>query len=118
MTDFASLFKNADAESKKAGDRLLQEGAYSSTMYVLRSGNVEIRVGGVVVEHVAAGGLVGEMGLVDDAPCSADAVAVTDCEVIAIDQKRFLFLVQETPFFALEVMRTMARRLRAMNRRV
>jgi hypothetical protein len=35
--------------------------------------------------------------------------------VVAIDEKRFQFLVQETPFFAIQVMRIMARRLRHMN---
>jgi CRP-like cAMP-binding protein len=40
-------------------------------------------------------------------------VAATDCEVVPIDAERFTFLVQQTPYFALEVLRIMARRLRA-----
>lgn len=32
-------------------------------------------------------------------------------------EKRFLFLVQQTPFFALQVMRVMAERLRRASRR-
>jgi len=71
----------------------------------------------LTVETVEEGGLLGEMSLVDDRERSASAVALVDCELVPIDEKRFLFLVQETPFFALEVMRTMARRLRAMNER-
>ena len=42
---------------------------------------------------------------------------IEDCELVPIDERRFLFLIRETPFFALAVMRTMARRLRAMNER-
>ena len=38
--------------------------------------------------------------------------------VIPIDEPRFLFLVQQTPFFALRVMRVLTARLRAMNERV
>jgi CRP-like cAMP-binding protein len=39
-------------------------------------------------------------------------VAETDCELVAIDKRRFWFLVQETPYFAEIVMRVMADRLR------
>lgn len=39
-------------------------------------------------------------------------MAKTDVKVSAIDQKRFLYLVRNHPFFALEVMKIMADRLR------
>jgi CRP-like cAMP-binding protein len=42
-------------------------------------------------------------------------VAVSACELVPIDEKRFEFLMGRMPFFALEVMRVMARRLRRMN---
>jgi CRP-like cAMP-binding protein len=38
-----------------------------------------------------------------------------DCQSLAIDAKRFQFLVQQTPNFALHVMRTMADRLRRVD---
>jgi CRP/FNR family cyclic AMP-dependent transcriptional regulator len=41
---------------------------------------------------------------------------MTDCEVVPIDERHFLFMVEETPFFALTVMRTLAARLRRMDR--
>jgi CRP/FNR family transcriptional regulator, cyclic AMP receptor protein len=64
---------------------------------------------------VTAGGILGEMALISDDARSATARAIGECVVIPIDQKRFLFLVQQTPFFALKVMRVMCNRLRAMN---
>ena len=42
----------------------------------------------------------------------AGALAAGDCEVAVIDRRRFLFLVHETPMFALQAMSTMAERLR------
>jgi CRP-like cAMP-binding protein len=42
-------------------------------------------------------------------------VAVTECELVPIDQRRFLFLVQQTPHFALHIMSLMALRLRRMD---
>jgi len=45
----------------------------------------------------------------------ATAVAKTNCTIIPIKRKNFLFMVEETPFFALTVMRTMTARLRCMD---
>lgn len=84
-------------------------------MYILRSGVVEITRGGTVVEKVEAGGIFGEMSLIDGSPRSAEAHAATDCELLQIDEKTFVYLVHETPYFALDVMRTLAARIRSMN---
>jgi CRP-like cAMP-binding protein len=53
--------------------------------------------------------------LLDGRPRSATAVAVTTCELVPIDLRRFLFLVQQTPHFALQMMSLMAARLRRMD---
>jgi CRP/FNR family cyclic AMP-dependent transcriptional regulator len=53
-----------------------------------------------------------EVALLDDRPRSASAIASTDCKVAVIDLNRFGVLVQQTPFFAVDVMRVMAERLR------
>jgi CRP/FNR family transcriptional regulator, cyclic AMP receptor protein len=55
------------------------------------------------------------MALVDQSPRSATAIARTDCTVIPINEKHFLFMVEETPFFALTVLRTLTKRLRRMD---
>jgi CRP-like cAMP-binding protein len=60
--------------------------------------------------------IFGEMALIDDAPRSATAIAITDVELVPIAEKQFLFLVSQTPFFALKVMRVLAGRLRATNK--
>jgi MYXO-CTERM domain-containing protein len=39
-------------------------------------------------------------------------VAKTDCTLIPISEKQFLFLVHEAPFSALTIMRSMGRRIR------
>ena len=54
----------------------------------------------------------GEMALIDNSPRSLTAVAITDTTLATIDRHRFLFLVQETPTFAIDVMTVMAERLR------
>lgn len=115
--DFNKLFKNADAKPYRTGETLIDNGEPGHLMFIVRDGEVGIDVQGEIVERVGPGGIVGEMALLDDGPRSARVVALVDSHVVAVDQRRFLFLIQETPFFAINVMKVMARRLRAMNER-
>ncbi len=101
-----------------AGQDIITEGGVANEMYLLRKGRAEIRVHGQEVEEVETGGIFGEMALIDQSTRSATVVAVEDCEVIPIDERLFVVLVQDAPYFALDVMRTLVERIRAMNRRI
>jgi CRP/FNR family transcriptional regulator, cyclic AMP receptor protein len=98
-----------------AGQIIFEEGQDRDFMYVIKKGEVDIVIRGHVVETVGEDGFFGELALIDRAPRSAAAIAKTDCTLIKIDERQFLYLVQETPFFALIVMRIMAGRIRRRN---
>lgn len=100
----------------QAGQALFREGDEGNQMYVLETGTAEVIVQNRVVETLAHGSIVGEMGLVSPGPHSASVIARTDCDFVVVDEKRFQFLVQQTPYFAIQVMRLMAERLRATNK--
>jgi CRP/FNR family cyclic AMP-dependent transcriptional regulator len=100
------------------GQRIFSEGQHGDWMYVVVEGEVELLVNNVLVERLGPGGVLGEMSLIDAAPRSATAVARTHCKLWSINQKRFSYLVQQTPDFALQMMRVMAVRLRHMDQRV
>lgn len=102
----------------KAGETVFTEGDDGYVMYVVLEGAVKLSVTGRSVEKVGKGGVFGEMALIDSAPRSATAVAVTDSTLVSVTAERFKTLVQETPGFALEIMRIMASRLRSMDRRI
>jgi CRP/FNR family cyclic AMP-dependent transcriptional regulator len=115
--EISALFRHArDTQSFGAGDRIFDVGDPGTCMYVVRSGEVEVRAGETVVEVLGPGGLFGELALIDDAPRSASARARSACELVPVDAERFRTLVQELPSFALEVMGLMARRLRRQTR--
>ena len=84
-------------------------------MYAVLEGQVDIVVNGRVVETVVSGGIFGEMALIGKDRRTATAVASTDAKVVAVDERRFLFLIQQTPNFALHVMRVLSDRLRRMD---
>ena len=88
-----------------------------SEMYVVLDGEVELTIGPNITETVGPGEPFGEMALIDQAPRTATAVAKTPCKLAVITEKRFAFLVQTTPYFALHVMKVMADRLRKANAR-
>ena len=99
------------------GEALFEKGEPGRLMYVVKTGDLQILDGNYVYETVSAGGIVGEMAMVDGSPRSATVRAIEPTTVIPMDERRFVFMVQQTPFFALRVMRVMAARLRAMNER-
>jgi CRP/FNR family transcriptional regulator, cyclic AMP receptor protein len=102
----------------KAGETIFKEGDPGDEMFVIQSGRVEIRRGNRTLETLGEKSIFGEMALIDDGPRSASAVAATDVSLVPVGEKQFLFLVSETPYFALNVMRTLVRRLRTMNEAV
>jgi hypothetical protein len=96
----------------RAGEVIFREGERADKMYVIRSGEVVIERAGHVVATLPPGAMFGEMALIDGSPRSGTARAKTDCEVAVISEETFLFLIHETPFFAMAVMRTLVDRLR------
>ena len=78
----------------------------------MRSGEVAIAVGGPAVERLAEGAMFGEMAIIESEPRSGTATAVTDVELAVVYRRAFRRLVAETPFFAENVMKVMAARLR------
>lgn len=108
------IFKNVEGgKNYDAGQAIFSQGdTPRGLMYVVQEGSVDIIVNDKVVDTIGPGELLGEIGLVDSKPRTATARCKTACRVLPVDEKRFLFLIQHTPEFALQVMRTMATRLR------
>jgi len=99
-------------EQIAAGRTIFAQGETGTHMYIVRSGSVDILIDGRVVETIGPNGIFGEMALVDGGPRSATARAKSACELAAIDQRTFILMVDEAPYFALSLMRVMASRLR------
>ena len=107
------LFLNAkNFQEVPAGTPIFEAGASGTAMFGIVDGQVEVRLPGGAVRRLGPGETFGEMAIVDSSPRSATVVAVTDTKLAVIDRRTFLFLVHETPTFALQVMSSMAQRLR------
>src|SRR5215813_14416228 len=112
------LFLNAKSfQEVPAGTLIFEEGASGTEMFGVVEGEVEVRLPNGAVRKLGPDDTFGEMAIIDSSPRSGTAVAVADTKLAVIDRSKFLFLVQETPMFALQVMSSIARRLRASETR-
>jgi CRP/FNR family transcriptional regulator, cyclic AMP receptor protein len=108
------LFRNAqDILRVPAGSVVFREGDRGEEMFGVIEGQIELRTTERVIAVLGADDVFGEMALVDSSPRMATAVARTDSVLAVLNKHRFLFLVHETPTFALSVMSAMADRFRS-----
>lgn len=115
--DFALLARATDAtRSFKAGEVVFSAGDPGTEFFVIKSGTVTVRQGNRALQTLGEGEIFGEMALIDSEPRSATVTAETDCVVVPVGEKQFLFMSSEAPFFSLSVMRVLVQRLRASNR--
>jgi CRP-like cAMP-binding protein len=107
------LFVNATVQRElAAGDVVFAEGDAGRQMFGVVSGEIELRHDGRAVTRIGPDGTFGELAIIDHAPRSLTAVATAPSTVAVIDESTFLYLVHETPMFALQVMRGLTARLR------
>jgi len=107
--------QDQNAALHPAGEVVFSVGEAGDKMYAVIDGAVDLIIHGKLVETVEAGGVLGEMALIEDLPRVATAIVRSDAKLVAVDRKRFTFLVQQNPFFAIQLMSIMAGRLRRMN---
>ena len=113
--DLSRYVARLDRTTYPAGATIVEQGEPGTTMYIVVRGEVEVRYDAERSVRLGPGESFGELSLIDKRPRSATVVAATDVELAAMSQGVFLVLVQETPYFALEVMQSLSQRLRRAN---
>jgi CRP/FNR family cyclic AMP-dependent transcriptional regulator len=107
-----SIFQRQSQPQHFSADQVIFElGQPAELMYGIIAGKVALLVNNRVVETLERGEVFGVGALIGAKTRTYTAVAETDCDLAFLDQKRFLFVVQETPIFALEVMKSYSERL-------
>ena len=104
-----------------AGEVLFKEGDKGEEMYLIKSGKVEIsnNAGGVkkVLAELSEGSFLGEMAIVDDAPRSAAATALSEVSLLILDRAAFKAQLQENPMVEY-LISSLVKRLRETNEQV
>jgi CRP-like cAMP-binding protein len=112
MTVLKHITNTEGYQAFPAGMTIIKKGEPGNVMYVVKAGTVEVRDGRRLLDTVEPGGVVGEVALIDAGGRSASVIAKTDCQLLPIDEEQFILLVERMPYFALQVMRVLADRLR------
>jgi CRP/FNR family cyclic AMP-dependent transcriptional regulator len=103
--------------SVKRGTNIFAKGDPGTSLYAVGAGTVKISVPSVdgkdaVFNVLSNGAIFGEIALLDGNPRTADATAVTDCELFVIERRDFLPLMREEPEIALKIIEILCAKLR------
>jgi len=114
MATTTSLFRHIkDPLSFAAGDYIFHHDDPADSLYAVLEGEVDLVIHNQIKRTCGPGEIFGEMGLIEHLPRLGYAIARTACVVAKVDEARFNFMVQQTPNFALTVMRVLSERLRS-----
>lgn len=85
----AELRDHADQIDLEAGSFLFHAGEASDSLYVVRNGRLQVLQNDVVLTELGRGEVVGELGLLIDAPRSASVRAVRDSTLVRLTKTQF-----------------------------
>lgn len=104
-------------QTVKRGKTIFSKGDTTANLFGVLSGTIKItsrstdgREG--LFNLISDGSVFGEIALLDGGPRTADATAVTNCELIVIERRDFEVLLRERPEIAVRMMEVLCRRIR------
>jgi signal transduction histidine kinase len=101
------------------GHILCHEGEYEDSFYVVAEGSVVVskkmldEAGQHILRVGGRGDLVGEMGLIQNAPRAATVRTLTECTLLEMGRKDFETILSRSPRMAMDIIRITLDRLRA-----
>lgn len=99
----------------KAGRALFKEGEPGDTMYIIQKGRVKItkRIGNIekILMVLQKGDFFGEMAIVNQAPRTATATAVDNCELLCFNRQGFLSMISKNSNIAMNIIEKLCVRL-------
>ena len=104
----------------RAGETIFRQGDAGGVMYVIESGDVQIRLFGDMAEAMRLqdlhpGEFFGELSMFDRRPRSASAFALTDVVAVELEYDTFKAYLASRPDAAMAIFRTLSQRLRQTN---
>jgi CRP/FNR family cyclic AMP-dependent transcriptional regulator len=111
------LTKTAIVEPRATGATLVTEGQTGASAFVILQGTCRVFRKGRRVGRIESGGVVGELSLLNPAPCNATVVAETPLEVAILRRSDFLKLMEHSPSISLKLLKSLAARVQDLDAR-
>jgi len=117
------LAGHARRQSFDIGEPIFHVGAPGQSMMVILNGTVRVslpgpRGKGVILDDLPAGELLGEVALLDGKERSADATALTRCELVVLERRDVVAFLEKRPDICLKLLELMCARLRKSDQRM
>src|SRR5438093_10793829 len=117
------LSSYATTRAVHRGDAIFAKGDPGNSLYAVCAGTVKISVPSAdgkdaVFNLLGEGEIFGEIALLDGRPRTADATAMSDCDLMVIERRDFLSLVRSQPEIALKLLEVLCARLRHTSEQV
>jgi CRP/FNR family cyclic AMP-dependent transcriptional regulator len=117
--DLEHIGQQAKERKVKAGEVIIREGECDRRLFFIISGTVKVvknlgRPDERILKLMGPREYFGEMALIDELTRSASVVAKESVRVLILDQLDLRKEIEKYPAMAIELLRTLSRRLRAM----
>ena len=121
--DLDALLLHARSERYAAGRVIFTKGSPGRSMMAILKGSVRISTPSpagpaIVLTMLSAGEVFGEIALLDGADRTADATAITDCELLVLDHRDFVPFLERRADLCLLLLRLLCQRLRRTDQQV
>src|SRR5262245_5863846 len=117
------LSSYATTRAVRRGDTIFSKGDPGNSLYAVCAGTVKISVPSAdgkdaVFNLVGEGEIFGEIALLDGRPRTADATAMSDCELVVIERRDFVPFLSDHPDVMLKFIEILCSRLRRTSEQV
>jgi CRP/FNR family transcriptional regulator, cyclic AMP receptor protein len=122
----ASIERLASCFTKRnvpRGTTIFRKGDAGTELVAVISGSIRISAAGAdgreaVLNIIRDGEITGEIALLDGRPRTADATAMSDCELMVIERREFIAFLRQQPEFAFKLIEILCARLRRTSEQV
>jgi CRP/FNR family cyclic AMP-dependent transcriptional regulator len=102
-----------------AGEKIVEQDVPADAVYVIVKGHASVSVAArdgrvLILRDIGEDEIIGEVSLLDGGLPSATVTAVTNLELIVVERRSFLKLVEERPQIAVALLPVLASRLRRL----
>jgi CRP/FNR family transcriptional regulator, cyclic AMP receptor protein len=123
QSDLDAVLSHARVEHHRAGKLIFAKGSPGRSMMAVLGGSVKISLPSLAGREIVlainnAGDIFGEMALLDGSERTADATAMTECDLLVIDQRDFIPFLERRTDLCISLLRLLCRRLRQTNEHV
>jgi len=114
--DLEKIARASDEIKMPAGSLIVDQGQTGREAFIVLEGTVAVKRNGKKVGSFGPGTVVGELSLLDHGPRAATGVCESDCNLLLLDQRHFMGVLDDVPALAHKLLAALAGRIRDLDR--